>query len=138
MRECFHVIAYGPSSTKNQKEEIVLLLPRMSMLVRDTESLIIISQTVLVNKMACAKEPLIQHISHRIKKVFYQQRPLPLKMYTSASERTVNWVTLVSLLVKYLLYSVHQWNIWQKSLKLCDFFDRKGAQSAENVDTTCL
>ena len=27
-------------------------------------------------------------------------------MYTSALERTVNWVTLVSLLVEYLLYSV--------------------------------
>ena len=29
-----------------------------------------------------------------------------LKMYTSASERTVNWVTLVLLLVEYFLYSV--------------------------------
>ena len=27
-------------------------------------------------------------------------------MYTSPLERTVNWVTLVSLLVEYLLYSV--------------------------------
>ena len=32
--------------------------------------------------------------------------PLSLKMYTSPLERTVNWVTLVSLLVEYLLYSV--------------------------------
>ena len=28
-------------------------------------------------------------------------------MYTSVLERTVNGVTLVSLLVKYLIYSVH-------------------------------
>ena len=32
--------------------------------------------------------------------------PLPLKMYTTASERMANWVTSVSLLVEYLLYSV--------------------------------
>ena len=29
-------------------------------------------------------------------------------MYISALKRTVNWVTLVSLLVEYLLYSVHK------------------------------
>ena len=32
--------------------------------------------------------------------------PLPLKMYTSALKKTVNWDTLVSLLVEYHLYSV--------------------------------
>ena len=41
--------------------------------------------------------------------------PLPLKIYTSAIEKPVNWVTLVSLLVEYLLYSVTRTEQLQRS-----------------------
>ena len=48
--------------------------------------------------------PEVALLSSALKTSIYT--PLPLKMYTSALVRTVNWVTLVPLLVGYLLYLV--------------------------------
>ena len=52
--------------------------------------------------------------SENVHLCFWKCTLLPLQMYTSGSEnvhlcfKTVNWVTLVSLLVEYLIYSVLQ------------------------------